>query len=212
MPTLTTFNRDAVLKLLTEFSEGKHLYIDVPNPVWYKGNEDLLEFKLKPNFKLKEFTVSTLKRVGHGATKTNAPNIKIYYSLVNSLQNLKNRICKKYPDFSITIDSGHRTPWIDRSVGGSGSGPHTRGWATDNKFGGIAIPGRSADSIRRGVAYEAYKQGIKGIELIRDGVSVHFDPVRTDLWVVKQVSTPNGYAYPSINIDKELKAYALPGL
>lgn len=212
MPTLTKFNREETLQLLKEFSEGKHLYIDIQNPIWYPGNKDLLDFKLKPNFTLREFAVSTLKRVGHGATQQNAPNIKVYYGLVNSLQNLRNRICKKYPNFSIEIDSGHRCPWIDRLVGGSGTGPHTRGWATDNKFRGIVIPGRSVDSIRRGVAYEAYKLGIKGIELIRDGVSVHFDPVRGDLWVVKQISTPNGYAYPSINIDKELKAYALPGL
>lgn len=204
--------RVEIQKKLTDFTSGKTLILEVDNPIWYPDCKDLLNTPLSSNFTLGEVAISVTKRVGQGVSQKNCPIIKVYRKHVNAMQLLSNRIRKVYPDFCIHIDSGYRPPFVDKVVGGSGSGPHTRGQAWDCYFSGINIPGRSVDSIRRGVAYEAKKVGIRGIELILGGRSVHFDGARLDWWITRQTIVNGRFAYPNIDIVKELKTYQLPGL
>lgn len=204
------YDRAKILSTINDFRAGRITILDIQNPIWFPGNEDLLDVPLSNNFKLREYAVSILKRVGHGASIHNCPNIKIYRRLCTGLQSLSDRVRSVYPGFQIQITSGYRPPYVDRVIGGSGSGPHTRGWAADCTFSGI--PGKSADEVRRGVAYEALKLGIKGIELIGDNASLHLDPVRSDWWIAKQVIVNGRFSYPLIDPNKELKPYKLSGL
>lgn len=203
-------DRTSLLKTLENFRDGKIVSLRIPNPVWRSDTKDLLNFKIQPNFTLGEFLVSITKRIGAGASQANSPEVILQYRLVDRIQYLRDHIAKKYPNFTISITSGLRTSWVDRAVGGSGRGPHTRGWAVDVTFGGISIPGWSADKIRRGVAYEAMKLGIRGIELIADNRSVHLDPVRSDWWITKQVWSGGRPVYPNINPRTELAPHELP--
>ena len=206
------FNRPSVQDALKRFAAGSLPLLDIPNPVWYPGNEDLLDFYVRPNFQLKEFAVSVLKRVNSKqANQKNAPTILIDRRLASGLQSLRNRIVSAYPNAGIRLESGHRPPAIDRMVGGSGGGLHTLGRAGDCSFLNVD-PKLSPEAVRRGVAYEAYRQKdypILGIELII-GTNVHFDVGRINPWYAMQALSHGRYVYPLISPIKELAPYCLP--
>lgn len=204
------FDRSTVVARIVAFSNGKLDVLDIQNPIWYPGNDDLLDMKLESDITLGQVIVSIEKHKTQGATVTNSPTVKVYRQLVTKLQQLINHIRTKYPEFKTTYSSVFRSPFVDKQVGGSGGGPHTRGWAADCQFSGIEIAGRDMDSIRRGIAYEAYKLGIKGIELILDKQSVHFDAVRIDLWISEQIVVSEHFEYPTLDPNKVLKPYVLP--
>ena len=92
-------------------------------------------------------------------------------------------------DYGI-ISSGYRTPACDVSVGGSGSGPHTRGIAVDVAFykNGTAIPSRIIS------CYLQYV-GIKGIGLHCGGTQdwTHFDMRTESVWFGDEVDYSCGY-------------------
>lgn len=203
-------DRNQISQQLSLFRDGKLELLQIPNPMFVSGCQDLINFNVRPNFQLREFMVSILKRPN--LTVSQAPDVLVHKKLADLLQNVRNKVRTKYPNFSITIVSGHRPKFVDQSVGGSGTGPHTRGWAADVQFSGIDIPGWDADRVRRGVSYEAYKLGCKGIELILGGQNVHWDPVRNDQWIVRQAQINGRFQYPNINLQNEIVAFKLPGL
>ena len=102
-------------------------------------------------------------------------------------------LVQKTRDFfggKVTINSFYRTPAHDKKQGGSGSGPHTRGWACDAVYydkAGKAVPAKTVASL-----WLAWR--VKGIEIIGDS-AIHCDPVRTDEWrtVKKVVGGKNTY-------------------
>lgn len=201
-------SRQLILDRLNQFKDGKSQVLDIPNPMFVSGCNDLWDFPVRPNFTLREFAVSIVKRPG--LRKNQAPSILVHKELADHLQSLRNRLRQAHPNATISIVSGYRSPGVDRLVGGSGGGPHTRGWAADVKFNGISVVGRSVDSIRRGAAYEAFRLGCKGIELILGGTNVHLDPVRSNQWIVRQAMSNGRFAYPNISLS-ELSSRKLPG-
>jgi hypothetical protein len=206
------FNRPAVQDALKQFASGSLSVLDIPNPVWYPGNEDLLNFAVRPNFQLREFAVSVLRRVNsRQANQKNAPNILIDRRLASAVQSLRNRVSSAYPTARMRFESGYRPPAIDRMVGGSGRGLHTMGRAGDFEFLNVD-PKLSPEATRRGIAYEAYRQKdypILGIELIL-GTNVHFDVGRITPWYAMQAISHGRYVYPLISPLKELAPYCLP--
>lgn len=89
------------------------------------------------------------------------------------------------------ISSGYRTPSCDVSVGGSGSGPHTRGIAVDVCFydkNGNPIPSRIISCFLQ-------KKGIKGIGLHCGGTEnwTHFDMRTESVWFGDENDYSCGY-------------------
>lgn len=90
---------------------------------------------------------------------------------------------KVYKHFNCSkgvLSSGYRTPACDREVGGSGSGPHTKGIAMDVCFyyqNGNPIPSRI-------IACYLQDIGIKGIGVYCGGTTnwTHFDMRKDSVW------------------------------
>jgi len=111
--------------------------------------------------------------------------------LAPTMERIRDGISKYFNiEVSATIvNSGYRTAAYDRKVGGTGAGPHTVGKAADFYFRNKA--GRAINSIY-GLCV-AQLLGIKGIERIRDGVSIHIDVnYRSGFWWVWQAVNAAG--------------------
>jgi hypothetical protein len=95
------------------------------------------------------------------------------------------------------VNTGYRTAAHDRAVGGSGSGPHTTGKAADFYFRGAN--GKALNSIYGLCA--AQLLGIKGIERISDGLSIHIDVnYRSNYWWAWQYRLASGaWGYGSVS-------------
>jgi hypothetical protein len=97
---------------------------------------------------------------------------------------------------SIGVSSAYRSPAQDRAVGGSGSGPHTTGKAVD--FWLRSPEGKAYNSIYALCAAQtlAGSLGIKGIERITDGVSLHIDiGYRSSNWWAYQAKSGGRWVY-----------------
>jgi len=95
------------------------------------------------------------------------------------------------------VNSGYRNATYDKKVGGSGSGPHTTGKAADFHFRGK--DGKAINSIY-GLCV-AQLLGLKGIERIMDGVSLHVDVnYRSGYWWAWQAKNAAGtYVYYTLS-------------
>jgi uncharacterized protein YcbK (DUF882 family) len=134
-------------------------------------------------------------RVSEFASRDGTTKVLISDRLPTALEGIKDRLKKEYGIVvtGVHINSGYRSPARDRAVGGSGSGPHTRGWAADFT---MSAGNRLVDSIY--ILCAAQDIGIKGIERIRDGHSVHIDVERPDQWWAYQTGTVGSYRYITV--------------
>lgn len=192
-----------------EFAIGKRSHLRIKNPLFISGGMSLFNEKLRPNFTLGEWSVSILKRSSR-LTIAQAPEIIVVAKTLDLLQNVRDHVRKTHPNFVVNIVSGYRSPGVDKMIGGSGTGPHTRGWAADVNFGGIN--NISTDHLRRAVSSVAFDFGAKGIELIIGGVNVHWDPVRPDYWITRQTVVNGRFSYPPINLTNDIQKFKLTGL
>jgi uncharacterized protein YcbK (DUF882 family) len=93
---------------------------------------------------------------------------------------------------TVHVTSGYRTAATNTAIGGAKGSRHLTGEAVDFHMyeGARPIP-----SIY--ILCALQRMGIKGVERIRDGVSVHID-TRTAQWYAYQVKTSSGYAYRTV--------------
>ena len=142
--------------------------------------------KLSANFSVREF------KCHDGSDK-----ILIAEELVASLQKLRDQLHALVGKEcgGIVIVSGYRTSAHDKASGGSGSGPHTKGWAAD--FYAVDKAGKKIPGIY--VQCAAQLLGIKGIERIEGGYNTHIDPVRSDKWWAYQVKSNGAFTYPTLS-------------
>lgn len=131
----------------------------------------MAEYRYDSNEKLTEhFTVREF-RCKCGAAHTT----HIDPALPRKLEELRSRLgCK-----AIVINSGYRCPAHDKSVGGSGSGPHTKGIAAD-----IVCYGKDGRAVSSNiVSCAAQNLGFGGIANIdKSRTATHVDVRTENLW------------------------------
>jgi hypothetical protein len=150
--------------------------------------KDLMNKPLSEHLKVGDFLPQGLKSLGGNK------DLIIKQPVVDTLEHLISKMHEVYPDAPLKFDngylaSGYRFAAYDREVGGSGSGPHTRGNAVDVEFN---VPNVDSFEVAQRTAWEGYKLGVKGIEIDYDAenstYSVHIDPItaRQENWYAEE--------------------------
>lgn len=144
-------------------------------------------------------SLNNFLKVKEFACNDGSDSIKISDKLPTALTSIKSGLSKY---FGITVNktiivSGYRTPRHDKVSGGSGSGPHTKGWACD--FYMTKKDGTKVNSIY--ILCTAQLLGtsiIKGLERITES-NVHIDVERKDKWYAYQKKVDGKNTYPTIS-------------
>lgn len=115
----------------------------------------------------KDYKISEHFTLGEFACKDGSDIVKYSTELLALLEKLR-----AYGDFTISINSGYRTPEYNASpnVGGAKNSTHTKGYAADIKVkkNGEVVPAKYICCI-------AQDLGFPGVAMIRGGMSTHVD-------------------------------------
>lgn len=226
-----------VIRRIELFRKGLIPMLDIPNPLWaekisctyngkiYKGF-DVYTMNVSDDFTLKEFDITLYSRYRDSRYKKEelkvlSPRIKQSYAQVSTLQNIRDKLVKKYPNIYIYIASGYRSDnygklngiyyhGLNGYIGGATNSDHTKGWADDIDVKGLDKYLKVSDyKIAEGVINLLRDEGVKSIELTY-GIdnNVHFSKSTTRTWYSKQQISNGKFYYTDVNPD--LWTYRIP--